>query len=97
MDLVIQGALFLFYQPDVENPVSDELTYSSLAGLQEAVDKTKYGGVRYDSDSEMEPNDEYCRIYKGPFPDNKINQIQIWGKIEVSNHTYLLREEKHIL
>ena len=64
------------------------------------MDKTKYGGVRYDGVSEMEPNDEYFRIYKGLFPDNITNtnnQIQIGGKIEVSNHTYLLREEKHIL
>ena len=58
MDLVIQGVLFLFYQPDIENPVSAEMTISSLAGLKEAVDKTKYGGVRYDGVSEMEPNDE---------------------------------------
>ena len=79
MDLVIQGALILFYQPDNGDTESAESTFSSLAELKEAVHKTKYGGVRYDCDSEMEPNDEYSRIYKRPFPDNKINQIQIGG------------------
>ena len=70
LDLVVQGMLFLFYEPEIEDAVNPEVTISTMAELQEAVDKTKYGGSTYDCNSDWIPFLEYDEIYKGPIPQN---------------------------
>ena len=77
LDLVVQGMLFLFYEPEIEDAVNPEVAFSTMAELQEAVDKTKYGGSTYDCNSDWIPFQEYDEIYKGPIPQNTMVSLKL--------------------
>ena len=47
LDLVVQGLLFLFHEPEYEDTVNPGMGFPSMATLQNAVDRTKYGGIAY--------------------------------------------------
>jgi len=69
IDLVIQGVLFLFYEPELtDHFIPGEALYD-MSTLQEAVDKTKYGGS---TDGyylrEWITFQEFSPIYKGTIP-----------------------------
>jgi len=69
IDLVIQGVLFLFYEPELDDAVNPAVAFSDMDELQEAVDETKYGGSTYLFDiNDWIPFPEFSAIYKGQIP-----------------------------
>lgn len=82
IDLVIQGVLFLFYEPELDDAVNPAVAFSDMDELQEAVDETKYGGSTYLFDiSDWIPFPEFSAIYKGQIP--KKATVSTHKKIEI--------------
>ena len=65
---MIQGLLFIFFEPAIDDAVNREVAFSSMEELQEAVNKTKHGGSAADRNPHWIPFKDYSEIYKGPVP-----------------------------
>ena len=65
---MIQGLLFIFFEPAIDDVVNREVAFSSMEELREAVDKTKHGGSAADCNPHWIPFKEYSKNYKGPVP-----------------------------
>ena len=71
IELLIQGLLFLFHEPNIEEALSSYGSFTSIEELQEMVDLTKDGMVWYDITNE-EVKDliyiAFSNIYQGQKP-----------------------------
>ncbi|XP_067949999.1 uncharacterized protein [Watersipora subatra] len=89
LELLVQGILFLFYEPNFEDSLADYAYFESLGELEEAVESTKCGSTLSWTDIKFD------NIYKGPVPsDSTTEHLETTDKFSEIPETNVISTNK---